>query len=115
MSIKLKDLARVWGTHTDMCLAIYDSEWRETKVIIMTIDKKLESYGWVMGDKTITAYECNQEQYTLENKQVLGINWDYRDFNEIGEKLGLKDLENYYVLKITESEISLCKTNLLRG
>ena len=111
--MKLKDLARVWREYRQngLTIDVIDSEWQLKGVLVMKISR--DSCFWAC-DSDITYYDYDGDG-KCKNKQDLGTNYDYKNFNEIGEKIGLKDLENYYVLSITEYSIQICKTNLLRG
>jgi hypothetical protein len=110
--MKLKDLARVWREYShELGIDVIDDKWRLKGLIVMQINRN--SDFWTC-DNNITYYEYDGEG-NCKNKQDLGTNYDYKNFNEIGEKIGLKDLENYYVLGIRDYSIQICKTNLLRG
>lgn len=112
MNIKLKDLARVWREYYHhLGITIVNNDWQVDKLLVMNINR--DSTFWNC-DNSITCYEYDGE-CNCKNKQDLGTNYDYKNFNEIGEKIGLKDLENYYVLSIRDYDITICKTNLLRG
>jgi len=110
MNVKLKDLSRVWrDDFNPSCLQIVNDEYREIINIFMYVSR--DARFW-RDDKEIIAYDI--VDYALANRRELGTNYDYKDFNELGEKLGLKDLENYYVLYISGHNIAISKNNLLR-